>query len=296
MPYFEAINVHVDYQYSTAKLFKNYVDEVGKYQIVLADRKDSNMASEGERVVQKKAEELQCPFYLLGDMNRIGETVILNVSLYETKSGNRIWGDRLKAAGPEDLDPIFQKIARAVGTQNKAAADGDIYSVTDYESQELKQVKVRNSFGLAIGGALFTPGILYGKSWDEPFSGGFGVFWGYDARTILFEVNAETYPMANNSHITGLSLSAFKPFSTKSFTLFGGGGLGIGMASSVYQGQHCDGSGLLFEGGGGIIFNRTSTVQLRLQGKYIVGAFEMGSPRNDVPRALILRMELAFGK
>jgi hypothetical protein len=129
MPFFELINVHPDYQYSTA----------------IAQPIDS---------IRAQAIAQDCPFYLLGDMNRMGETVILNVALYDSKSGDRIWGDRLKAANPEDLDPIFQRLAKAIGTGNKATSQGDIYSVTDYENRELKKIQVHHSFGLALDGPL----------------------------------------------------------------------------------------------------------------------------------------------
>jgi hypothetical protein len=123
------INVHPDNPYSTA----------------IAQPIDS---------IRAQAIAQDCPFYLLGDMNRMGETVILNVALYDSKSGDRIWGDRLKAANPEDLDPIFQRLAKAIGTGNKATSQGDIYSVTDYENRELKKIQVHHSFGLALDGPL----------------------------------------------------------------------------------------------------------------------------------------------
>ena len=296
MPYFEIINVHPDYQYSTARLFKGYVDDAGAYEVVLPPKPASLVEQPSQDSVRMAAKESGCAFFLLGDLNRIGETVILNVAMYGTGDGKRIWGDRLKASGPDDLDPIFQKLARVLKSKEKAADDGDIYSVTSYDSKQLRQVKVRNSIGISIGGVFFTPGLLFGKEWEEPFVGGLGVFWAYDSRNILFELDAETYPLAENSRQSSLSISAFKPFTSKSITPFGGGGLGITSAGTEYLNQNSEGAGLSVHGGGGIIFNRTATVQLRLQGRYVVGLFNMGAPRSEFPRMVLVRMELAFGR
>jgi hypothetical protein len=295
MPFLELINVHPDYQYSTARLFKSYVDEQGRYELVIPARADTGF-QQTPAEIRAEALRRDCPYYLIGDLNRISESVIVTVSLYSTADGGRLWTDKLKAAGPNDLDPIFQKLARSLGTPRRAADDGDIYSVTSYEERNLRQTQVRNSFGLGIGGALFTPGILAGKDWNEPFVGGLGLVWAYDARTVLFEVDAQTYTFGQNSGLGALSISAFKPVYADKVTPFFGGGLGLGFAETEYLGRSTSGKGLMLHAGGGVILNRTSTVQLRLQGRYVVGLFRMEEPRGDIPRAFLVRMELAFGR
>ncbi len=295
MPFFELINVHSDYQYSTAKLFKSYVDEAGRYVVLIPERSDSLVRQPPLDSVRETAQKLNCSSFILGEMNRIGETVILNMAMYSTSTGEPIWVDRLKASGPDDLDPIFQKLAKALGSKNKAAENGDIYSVTNFEGKDLRQIQVKNSFGVALGGVFFTPGLLYGKSWEDPFVAGGAIFWAYDSRTLLFQLEGELYG-AENNHMTAASISAFKPFSSENTTVFGGGGLGIARVDTRYQNKKTDGSGLTLQGGGGIIFNRLSTVQLRLTGKYFVGLFDLKSPRDEFPRGIIVRMEIAFGK
>ena len=296
MPFFELINVHPDYQYSTARLFKGYVDEAGRYELIIPERQDSVARQPASDAVRKEAQARGCAFYLIGDLNRIGETVIFNVALYSAKDGARVWGDKLKASTPEDLDPILQKVARAVGSGEKAAADGDIYSVTSYEGRELRQVRVRNAFGVAVGGMLFTPGLLTGESWDDPFIGGLGLIWTYDARSILFELDGETYFTGRKTEFSSVSISAFKPFASSRLTPFAGGGLGLGNVSTESGGETVEEAGLLAHVGGGFIFNRTSNVQLRAQVRYQVGLFKMDDPVGDLPRGVLMRMELAFGK
>jgi hypothetical protein len=78
--------------------------------------------------------------------------------------------------------------------------------------------------------------------------------------------------------------------------------LGIGHVETEYPDPAggvnavTEGTGLTLHGGGGVVFNRTSTVQLRFQARYVVGLFSLESPREDFPRAVLVRMELAFGR
>lgn len=296
MPFFELINIHEDYQFSLARLFKSYVDEAGRYELVLPERPDSVVRQPGQDLIRHAARELKCAYFLVGDVNRLGETVFLNLALYNTGDGSRIWGDKLKASTPEDFDPIFQKLAWALGSGEKAGAHGDIYSVTANESRELRQIQVKNSIGVAIGGVFFTPGLLFGKSWEDPFVGGVGVVWNYDSRNILFEFDGMMHVAGEKSSMGSISISAFKPFTSGRLTPFAGGGLGIGIVGGEYQDRDTEGTGLLVQGGGGVVFNRTATVQLRLQARYVLGLFSMGAPRDEYPQALVVRMELAFGR
>jgi hypothetical protein len=303
MPFFELINVHSDYQYSVAKLFKNYVDEQNKYSLIIPAKPDSLVTQPSIEKVRETAKSLNCQYFLIGDMNRIGETVIISISMYNTENGEKTWHDRLKAANPEDIDPILQKLSRTIGTKNKAVEDGDIYSVTDYESGQLKQVRANNAFGVSIGGALLFANPLS----KDPFSGGGGVFWYYDAREILYEIDAKLYFLGNN-YLGNLSLNAYHPFSSESNTPFLGGGLGIGFntmdKSSFYPNNKdpwenygtYNGSGLVLFIGGGYIIGRTSNVGLRIHLEYFIATYKMNNPEKTLPHGVMLNMELYFGK
>ena len=288
MPFFELINVHSDYQYSVARLFKNYVDEQGKYILIIPQKADTLVEQSHIDVIRENAKANDCQYFIIGDMNRIGETVIISVSMYKTENNQLIWKDRLKANTPDDIDPILQKLSRAIGTEQKAAEDGDIYIVTSYESQQLKQVHSTSAFGLSIGGAL----MMSKPFIDEPFSGGGGVFWSYDVRTILFEVDAQTYFLGNFS-VGHLSIDVYKPFFSESNTPFLGGGLGFGYTTGETKMQ---GSGMMLFAGGGYIFGRSADVGLRVRAQYMLGAFKVDNPEKSLPHGFMLNMELYFGR
>jgi TolB-like protein len=286
MPFFELINVHSDYQYSTARLFKSYVDELLKYQLVIPGKSDSAVDQPSMEEVQALSKTHDCPYFILGVMNRVGETVIISVSMYKTGDASMMWSDKLKASSPEDIDPILQKLARSIGTAQKAAKDGDIYSVTSYEAQQLRKVRVNNAFGVSLGGVLTFLS-------DEPFSAGGGIFWFYDARSILFEIDGQAYPLGDNS-LGFFSIGTYYPFSALSQTPFLGGGLGVGFTSS--DSESADGSGLILYLGGGYMINRISNVGLRVHGRYFIGAYKMDDRDRSIPHGLLLNVELYFGK
>jgi len=299
MPFFELINIHSDYQYSTAKLLKGYMDEEKRYTLVLPQRSDSMVPQPPVEDIRAKAGSLGCPYYVVGELNRMGETVIISISMYKTDDGSKIWSDKLKANTPDDIDPILQKVARNIGTSEKAARDGDIYSVTSYQSQQLKQIQSINSFGLSVGGALF----LSKPFTDDPFSAGFGAFWYYDAREILYEINAETYFVSTSGLVQG-SLNAYRPIFAENNTPFFGGGLGIthmwlsdipGTPDTIYKTSYT-GSGLVLLLGGGYIIGRSSTVGIRAHLRYFIATFKMNNPEKSLPHGILLNLEIYFGR
>ena len=299
MPFFELINVHPDYQYPTARLFKSYVDEKQNYIIVIPARPDSFDIQAPFNEVQNTARSLNCSYFIIGDLNRIGETVVVSIAMYQTNDGMMVWNDRLKAATPEDIDPILQKIATALGTENKAVDDESIYSVTNYESRRLKQKRSNSAFGVSIGGMYQMSSALN----DDPFSAGGGVFWIYDLREVIFEVDANLY-FLGESYMSNLGIKAYYPFLSESDTPIIGGGLGIGHTSFEYfdtgneWGDYYrthSGSGMMFFLGGGYIIGRTSDVSLRLMVNYFIGAYKMENPEESMPHGLQFNLELYFG-
>ncbi len=298
MPYFELINVNWDYQYSTARLFKNYLEDHKKYTLVLPPKPDSLFEPMAFDDVRRVAKEKKCKYFIIGDMNRLGETVIFSIGLYRTDNGALVWSDRLKADTPEDMDPILQQVAAAIGSEQKAAESGTIYNVTDYESRRLRQVKANNAFGISIGSAFFVS-----DQTGDPFSGGGGIFWYYDARDIMFEFDAQTYFLGRNG-MGFLAINAYHPFSPGKNTFFAGGGLGVGYTSQEYEISSLDNGynnmysntsgGIMFFFGGGYVLSRTSNVGLRIHLRYFIGGYKMEYPESIIPNGLLLNMELYY--
>lgn len=187
IPLFEVINMKKDYSYSTSRLLKDYTDLQNKYISIMQSKSDSNVVnSENADAVKSKAIELGAKYYLLGSLNRMGEVVIVSLSMYETANGTRIWVDKLKAQSPDDLDPILLRLAQNLGTANKAETNDDIYSITSQEQQELKKKQATNNFGV---GLCALPMLTHGYDFSKnQMLSGFSFNWSFDARDFIFDI------------------------------------------------------------------------------------------------------------
>ncbi len=296
MPLFELTNIHEDYQYATSKLFQRYADKDGRYEVVIPAQTDSLQTQPSKADVQKTAERKGCTKFILADLTRLGETVVVTLSLYGTQSGNLLWSDAMKAAGPNDLDPILERMAKNIGTENVASKTDDIYTVTQKEETKLRKKRANKSFGFGIMGftMLNNPG--------PRFQPGLEIFWSYDSRNIFFQIDGSfnfysdsedyTYTDYYNDERTisvdetlvnlSLGLSAYYPFLDGSSTPFLGGGVSFTStvtsydSDSYYYDEDGDSkTGLWVRLGGGFLFNRTSTVTFRIRAEYAISTYKV---------------------
>jgi hypothetical protein len=284
LPYFEAINIKKDYQISATKLLRNYIELENKYQVVMSESKDTLFdADQPLAALKNKAMEMGADYFLKGSLNRIGESVIVNVTLIETATGNKIWFDQLKAMGPEDLDPIMQRIAKALGTDKKAANDNDIYAVTNNETAGLKQKQTNNSFGVGIGGMqILTPGSMQLTN--------LSAIWNFDARNFIMGIRTSlALNTRTDYYMFHLGLEMYRPHTTKSNTLFYGGG--VGYSATDLGGS---GSGMSLNAGGGYLINRNSAASFQLGLNYFYSLFLLSN--NQSPMGLELRAAIFFNQ
>ena len=274
LPYLEVINMHHDYQYTLSKLLKTYTDDRGTYTMILPPKPDSLYPLESMEETRAKAKELGAAYFMKGEVNRINQKAIVNVSLYETESGKQVWSDILKALDPDDLDPIMQKVARNMGTENKANEDGDIYSVTEHDSRQLKKIDATYGFGITLGGAYTDIPVV-----SKNFQAGFGFVASYDVRKFILDIKGEAFLSPGIKNLYYFSFEGYHPLSDKSNSAFLGGGLGYSGMNYYPNNSGYDweaGGGLLLNAGGGYYIGRNSTVGLRITGKAFVGLYDVG--------------------
>ena len=296
-PSFELINVHDDYNYSVARVLKGYIDENGSYELIIPSQEDISETSTTKGYVQKQALEGNHPNFMLANLNRIGEMLFIQVSLYESTSGNLLWSKKYKAKSPEDLDPIMSRVARKIEDPN-TTNEADIYSVTTQEQKKLKKIKTQNSFGITVGSAVPINSVFS----DDPFIAGFGAYWAYDARTILFELSTQVNAMGNHTFVMG-SINGALPFSPENNTAYITAGVGVGAATAeesyssdnLYLEKSASGTGMILSGGIGYLFNRTSNVNLKVELKYFASLFKMDDIDRTSPHGVLFNVGLAFG-
>ena len=88
MPLFEAINLKKDFQYSTSHLLKIYINNENKYELILP-LNDSTFHKETKDQAIAKAKEMKIPHVLVGELNKLGNAVIVSVSMFKTETGEK---------------------------------------------------------------------------------------------------------------------------------------------------------------------------------------------------------------
>jgi len=286
MPYFEVINIHKDYQLATTRLLKTYLETNNKTELVLPVR-DTAYYSENREQALIKAKSLKINNVLIGELNRVGETVIISITLYKTETGEKTWNTILKASSPDDLDPVMQKIASSINNRNTVKNSEDIYNVTDYNSKQLNKMVANTFLGIEIGGGatfINTP---------NKFPAGFGIIYSGDLRTILFDVKGCLY--FSDVSMYNINIQINYPLLNKLSSPFVGGGLGYGYTSINSNDQNnnklYEGNGLTLFAGAGYIFNRTSNINLRCNASLFFSMYEVNSV---YPSGLLLGVSVLF--
>lgn len=256
MPFFEVINLNEDYQYSLSKLFQKYVSNEGKYEIMLPEWKNEPYPNENNEVTQSKARELAVPFFIKGNLNALGDLIIVTISMYQTDNGAEVWSALLKAYKLDDLDPILITCSKNLGLKDVTSTTDNIYTVTKQEGKELTEVETKISWGVLLGG-------LY--PFGGTFSPGVGILTTYDNRNIIYGLDISGYFKEENSE-GHIAITVDYPFTSEKNTGYIGGGLGYGFMS-IYDAndpynENYENGGLMLMAGGGYILNRTASVRL----------------------------------
>jgi hypothetical protein len=286
MPYFEVINMHSDFQNSSTRLLKTYIETENKVEIILPF-KDTSYYSETLEQALIKAKSLNAKHVIVGELNRVGEIVVISLCMYKTDSNEKEWSIIQKASSPDDLDPIMQKIAESINNRNSKNSSENIYDVTDYNSKQLNKMIATTCWGIEIGGGTAFANI------KNKFPAGFSVIYSGDLRNLIFDLKGSMY--ISDISMYNLNLQINYPLRNKISSPYIGGGLGYGSTSMKNYVQNSanyyDGNGLTIFAGAGYIFNRTSNINLRFNSSLF---FSMYQVNNIYPAGLLFGVMLLF--
>lgn len=268
MPYFEVINIHQDYQIAVTRLLKLYLEENNQSQLFL-QATDSIIKTQTKEEALAYAKSQNIPHVFIGELNRVGNTVIVTLSMYYTESGAKEWSTIQKALNPDDLDPIMQKIAFGINNRHTNENAENIYNVTDYNAKELNKMNASTNFGIEIGGG---PVFLNA---ENPFPAGFSLMYSGDMRDLIFDVKGSLY--FSDVRLSNFSLIINYPLSKAPTTPYFNGGIGFGASAYTDKtnAKEYRGNGLSFYGGAGYMFNRTSNISLRINADLFFSAYEL---------------------
>ena len=291
---FETINLHKDYEISASKLFHSYLLHKNDFAIFYQNNQNDNQNLE---FIKSEAQKNNCDHFIKGELNALGNLIIVSVSLYNTESSELIWSDVLKAKQVDDLDPVLQRLAKALVNKEKANLDSDIYDISEYESQELTRIQANTNFGLLIGGAYT---LL--KDAKSNNSEGFGAIVSWDVRDLILEAHGELYFNDINHYL--ISIDALYPFYNKRNTPFVGAALGFSGVTALFNKKNnynyyndyyyihsYSSGGLLFKLHAGYLFNRNSNVSLRATISPFVDLYKVNGL---IPCGVMINLALLF--
>lgn len=272
---FNTIGINEDLGITAEKLMHAYIDENGRFVLINYAQSDSVEAGDYESI-NKVAIQKNCSKFIIAEFTRLGQNVISSFKLYDVNNEKPVWSDRLKAANPDDLDPIIERVARNIGTKKQASDDDDIYTITEQETQPLKKIGISGYFGINVVGDLeITP--------NTNMLAGIGLFTLLDAKRVFFGIDFTLTNMGeelNKPTFYDLSLSVHYPFGTSNNTPFIGGGLSYSWHITFddndelpFTPEELSTNGLTGFVGGGILLNRASKVAFLLQAKYFIDFF-----------------------
>lgn len=297
-------NIHSDYGIAAQKLMKTYIEDDGRFILVEGSTADS-VVIEKQETVKSKAQEKGCSKYLIAEFTRLGDNVILSFKLYDLGNETPVWQDRLKAANPDDFDPIIQRVARTIGTDKKATTDQDIYNITESEAKLPKRKKVNSYFGVGIGGMVPLAPVI-------DMDPGFALFGMYDTQSLLIGLDLGIWGIGSDMDIrindVDIGISVYYPFGRKFIAPYLGGGMTFSTTTFntevTYQDEVYDydyrtdtstktyrtetdiyafeKSGIGMFAGGGLMINRGSAIVLFAEAKYFVNFYKLEKPVSEV--------------
>ncbi len=198
-------------------------------------------------------------------ITHIGTAARVRLTVYAAQNAQVIYWDSIPInGGPEELDPVLQRLVHAMLTGRPVRESAEIDTVTDKETQALNRRNANKSFGLHIL-TLMPFNTPDGKFRAVP---GFGLFWLYDARTWLADI-AVDWGHKDASTLWSVSLGGYYPLSREDFAPYVGAAVRL---SSLQLGGRGSG-GVSFQPSAGFLLGRLSSVQIRGEVGYLINTF-----------------------
>jgi len=277
---FDSTNFSRAHSQAAEKLLAVYLREVGFTNVVSAGG-NTPPANSKEAAAQAKASGTD--HFILGTVIRIGELAKVSLTIYETATGTSKFTDSLDASSPEDLDPVMKRLARSLFKQKRASTRNSRNDeVTSDEQMTYRRRTATEYFGIkVVGSSGFTAPLA-----DDPMVAGFGLYFLYDVRWLLFEVET-TMGFGDKIPFTWnlVDLGVYYPFSQKDMTMYAGGGAGFAMVThdkadtsddvDLFDSDDEVSRGMNLFAGIGFLMGRQSTVHFKADFRYFAHMFKM---------------------
>ncbi len=277
-PFFELLNVNSEYQYSSSRLFSSYVNQSGLFLVVLPQKSDSIVIIPDVLSVKNRAKELNANFYMMGELNSIGNVLAITMSMFSVETGKLVWFGRQNVNQLEDLNNALYNLS------NDVKITESITNTTDDKKIKLRQNRsISNNFGGFVGGGFFPSynGI------NNRVPAGFGLRYSLTHNKLIMDITVESYRSDLNFSVSGITVSRVccKLFGTK---IYCGGGLGVGIFDVDNGGDNgYSNEGLALNGNIGVILNDNYKGQVRVETSFISATAKLNS---EIPYGCFIKI------
>lgn len=257
---------------ATRELLKDHLQRSGAYTVV-----EPGPSSAPQTVEQTPAEAAQIAASLGAEqaitvrLTHFGTSARVRLTAYAAGTGQvTYWDSAVIVGGPNELDPIIQRLVYAMQTGRPVRESAELETVTEKETQALNRRVANKSFGVHIF-TLLPVSTPTGEFQAVP---GGGLFWLYDARSWMADISFDLGGQGGAA-FWAAAIGGYYPLLREDFTPYIGG-----VVRWAYMELGGNGaSGITFQPTLGILLGRLSSVQLRAEGGYFINSFgERPSP------------------
>jgi hypothetical protein len=197
---------------------------------------------------------------------RLADTFSARLGAYRA-DGSTAHADELGGRGPDDLDPVLERLALGLARGREARTLAQIHTVTAREVPPLAKQQPNAGVAMRLGmlGARLRPDPLD----RHGVASGLGLSFYYDARTYLAEIGLEGYtsdvdPLSDPDRALAIAMNVAMPFGKGNAAPFVGGGAAYTIGTFGGDG----GAGLQARVATGLIFGRLTEVPFRFEVGY----------------------------
>ncbi|HET9552388.1 MAG TPA: hypothetical protein VFP50_05420 [Anaeromyxobacteraceae bacterium] len=277
-------NVHDGYLEAATDVLRSQLERTGAFEVVPGPAAPKGAPAPTAAQAGEAARQAGTARAVTLRISRLGSTASVRLAAYR-QDGAQVHADELTAGTPDELTPVLRRLAEGLATGRPARDLAEIDTVTSQEADAYLKYTATSCFGATLGTIVSTNRAGTAEARGVP---GGGIFWLYDARAYLAEVDFQVFS-GSGDRATAFGLTLARPFSTGNLAPYAGGGLAYTWTSFGGQGAH----GLSLRAVAGLLVGRLSNVQVRLEAGYFYATYpevpDAGGPgvRSHGPQALL---------
>jgi hypothetical protein len=262
------VNIHPGYLEAARDIFKDHLMGTGKFYVISVPGHPPDHELTPEEAIAR-GKEVNADLVTVAHLVLLSGTARVRLTVFRTSDGSIAHTDGMTTrGGPDDLDPVFKRLAVGFATGQPASRTAEIDSVTQREYEPYLKQEATRVFGVRLGAVV----PLSRPTGDVSAGTGVGLFWLYDAREFMAEIWGDFYVSSSSaSHVSifDLGLGAYYPFSRKNITPYAGGGAAWSITDLGGEGAN----GVRLNGAAGVLIGRLWSVQCRAELGYFVNLF-----------------------